>query len=159
MKKSICLILFFLVLAGSVFAQIAKGGTAWVSVKTVALKSSTWFFASNRGTVNYGDQVTVIQVSGNWAEVQSAANTTLTGWISTSNLSAKRIASTGSTSTATASEVALAGKGFNQEVENEYKAGGGNFNFEAVDWTEKITITDDELLKFMTEGKLSTGAN
>ena len=147
-----------LIIAATAFSQISKGGTVWVSVKSVALKSSTGFFASSRGTVVYGDQLTVLQVSGNWAEVKSSANATLTGWIATTNLSAKRIASTGGTSTATASEVALAGKGFNQQVENEYKAGGGNINYPAVDWTEQINIPDADLLKFITEGHLA-GAN
>lgn len=158
MKKIIWLAVIMLVLTTAAFAQIAKGGTAWVSVKSVSLKSSTGFFASNRGNVAYGDQVTVLQVSGKWAEVQSSANTGLSGWIATANLSAKRIVATGNTNTATASEVALAGKGFSQEVENEYKA-AGTMNYAAVDWTEQIVIPDDDLLRFINEGHLADGGN
>ncbi|MCL2833140.1 MAG: SH3 domain-containing protein [Treponema sp.] len=158
MKKTLCFVIVILCLTTAVFAQIAKGGTAWVSVKSIALKSSSGVFASSLGTVVYGDQVTVLQVSGSWAEVRSAANTGLSGWISTANLSAKRIVVSGSTSSASASEVALAGKGFNQEVENQYKT-EGNLNYAAVDWTENITISDDDLLRFINEGGLAAGGN
>ena len=158
MKKIFCLAFLILILASAAFAQISKGGTAWVSIKTAELKSSTGLFASSRGNISYGEQVTVLQVSGKWAEVRSSANANLSGWISTANLSAKRIVATGGASTATASEVALAGKGFNQEVENEYKA-SGNVNFAAVDWTETINIPDDDLYNFITEGRLKAGDN
>jgi len=158
MKKILFIGLFVLITAATVFAQISRGGTAWVSVRTATLKSSTGIFASNRGEVSYGDQVTVLQVSGNWTEVRSSDNANLTGWISTASLSAKRIVATGGTSTATASEVALAGKGFNQDVENEYKA-SGNLNFAAVDWMESIIISDDDLQGFIADGRLSAGGN
>ena len=150
------LILFGLVLlaSGTLFAQISKGGTAWVSAKTAAIKSSTWFFASTRGSLEMGAQVTVLQVNGNWAEVRSAANTSLSGWTAVSNLSAKRIVASGTG--ASASEVALAGKGFNQEVENAYKA-NGTLNYADVDKTEAIKVSQDELLRFVTEGHLNTG--
>ena len=157
MKKLLFLVIFTLILSVTVFAQLARGGTVWVSVRTVMLKSSTGFFASNRGEVAYGDQATVLQISGNWAEINTSEG--LTGWISTANLSTKRIVATGGTSTATASEVALAGKGFNQEVENEYKAAGGNLNFAAVDWTENIQISEEDLYNFLIEGRLNTGGN
>jgi hypothetical protein len=52
--------------------------------------------------------------------------------------------------------VALAGKGFNQEVENAYKS-GGSLNYGDVDKTEAITVTPDELYAFITEGRLNTG--
>ncbi|MCL2478312.1 MAG: hypothetical protein FWF22_02345 [Treponema sp.] len=158
MKKTICFTVIFLVLIAAAFAQISNGGTAWVSVKSATLKSSTGLLASGTGNVSYGDQVTVLQVSGNWAQVRSSANAAISGWISTGNLSAKRIVASGGGSTATASEVALAGKGFNQEVENQYKS-EGNLNYDAVDWTEKIVIDDNDLHNFIIEGRLSTGGN
>jgi hypothetical protein len=154
MKKLLAFSVFILLIAGTVTAQISRGGTAWVSAKTVTLKSSTGFFASSRGTVSYGTEVSVLQVSGNWAEVRSTANASLTGWMSTGNLSAKRIASSGSASSASASEVALAGKGFNQEVENTYKTTEGNLNYADVDRTEAITVTQEELFNFIQEGRL-----
>ena len=154
MKKKVAFCALTLLVSGVLFAQISRGGTAWVSSKSADLKSSTWFFAGNRGTLALGDQVTVLQVNGNNAEVQSAANSSLSGWTSVSNLSARRIVASGTS--ASASEVALAGKGFNKDVEDSYKS-GGNLNYADVDRTEAISVSQDELYKFVTEGHLFTG--
>jgi len=154
MRKTFILLGLILLASGTLFAQISRGGTAWVSAKTAALKSSTWFFASTKGTLEMGAQVTVLQVNGSWAEVRSAANSSLSGWTAVSNLSAKRIVASGTG--ASASEVALAGKGFNQEVENAYKT-GGTLNYADVDKTEAIKVSMEELYQFVTEGHLNTG--
>jgi hypothetical protein len=155
MKRFISLFLLFLLVAGALSAQISRGGTAWVSAKSIALKSSTWFFATNRGTVNYADEVSVLQVSGTWAEVRAGS---VTGWIAVSNLSARRIVASATGSTATAAEVAQAGKGFNQEIENVYKA-EGELNYADVDRTEELVVSDEDLLNFIIAGRLAGGEN
>jgi len=155
MKKTILVFCLVLFIAGLAAAQVSQGGTLYVAIKTVTLKSSTGFFASNRGTLNYGDRVVVLRVSGKFVEVRSAANANLSGWTPSANLSARQIVS-GNTSTATASEVALAGKGFNQEVENSYR-GRGNFNYADVDRVEAIVVSEADLRRFLEEGRLSTG--
>ena len=154
MKKIIVLFFLCFLISGSLFAQVSKGGTAWVSAKTAAVKSSTWFFASTKGTLQMGDQVSVLQVNGNWAEVKSSANSSLSGWTQVSNLSSRQIVS--SSTGASASEIALAGKGFNQEVENAYKSDGQS-NYADVDRTEAIVVSQEDLYKFVTEGHLVTG--
>ena len=157
MKKIVvvfCLGLF--VAASAIQAQAVRGGTMYVAAKTVELKSSTGFFASGRGTLQYGATVTVLQINGKWAEVRSVANSSVSGWTAVANLSAKRIVS-GATSGATANEVALAGKGFNQEVENAYKA-KDSLNYADVDWTEAQKVPMQELQNFIVEGRLSQGA-
>ena len=155
MKRITSLSVLFLFFIGSTMAQLSQGGTAWVSARTVTLKSSTGFFASNQGTVSYGDQVSVLQVSGNWAEVRSES---LTGWINSNNLSVRRIVPSPSTVGATASEVALAGKGFDRDIENAYRA-EGNLNYSDVDRTETLTVSQDVLFHFITEGRLAMGDN
>ncbi|WP_461247771.1 SH3 domain-containing protein [Treponema sp. R6D11] len=158
MKKVLVVLCLVLFVTGIAAAQALPGGTLYVSVKTVTLKSGTGFFADKKGTLNYGDKVTVIKIDGKFAEVKSAKNTSLTGWTATANLSAKQIVS-GTSSTASAKEVALAGKGFNQEVENSYKNQKNNINYADVDKTEAITVSEDELKKFLEEGNLKTGGN
>ena len=158
MKKLFAVFILLFLAVGVLSAQFAKGGTAWVSVKSVTLKSSTWFFASNKGTLLYGDEVSILQVSGSWVEVRLTRSTAITGWVTTSNLSGRRVVVTGGTGGASASELGLAGKGFNAEVENAYKA-DGNLNYADVDKTEAITVSDEELLRFMREGRLFTGDN
>jgi len=156
MKKifvMLCMGLF--VAASAMQAQAIKGGTMYVASKTLELKSSTGFFASVKGTLTYGAAVTIVDIQGNWAEVRPAANSSISGWTPVANLSAKRIVP-GSTPGATASEVALAGKGFNQEVENAYKA-KGSLNYADVDRTETQKVTKKELQDFIIAGHLFQG--
>ena len=155
MKKIVvmfCLCVFALAILP---AQAARGGTMYVAAKTLDLKSSTGFFASKRGRLEYGAQVTVLQISGKWAEVRSAANASLSGWTNTANLSVKRVVA-GSTATASANEIALAGKGFNQEIENAYKT-EGSLNYADVDRTEAQVTNEEDLYKFLVDGHLALG--
>ena len=154
MKKFLIILILALLASAALSAQISRGGTAWISSKSAALKSSTWFFAGTRGTLEMGAQVTVLQVDGNWAEVRSASNASLSGWTNVSNLSARQIVSTGTG--ASASEIALAGKGFNQEIENSYKS-DGTYNYDDVDKTENIVVSQQDLYNFIVEGRLLTG--
>jgi len=155
MKKIIVVFcLGFFATVSALQAQAVKGGTMYVAAKTIELKSSTGFFASSKGTLAYGAAVSVLQIKGKWAEVKSSTGSS-TGWTAVANLSAKRIVSSSATG-ATANEVALAGKGFNQEIENAYKA-GGTLNYADVDRTETQKVSKQELKNFITEGHLSLG--
>jgi uncharacterized protein YgiM (DUF1202 family) len=155
MKKIFIILIMGLLAAAFASAQVVTGGTLYVAVKTLSLKSSTGFFASNMGTLNYGDRVTVIQVNGKFVEVRSTANSSLTGWTPSANLSAKQIIS-GNTNVASASEIALAGKGFNQEVEDSYKK-TGTMNYDDVDRTEAITVQETIRERFLEDGRLAMG--
>jgi hypothetical protein len=157
MKKLMIVFCLALFVTGFASAQISRGGTLYVAIRTVTLKSSTGFFAGNRGTLNYGDRVTVLQVSGRYVEVRSASNSSLTGWTASANLTTRQVVS-GNTSTASAREVALAGKGFNQDVENSYRA-QENLNYADVDRVEAITVSESDLRQFLESGRLSTGDN
>jgi len=155
MRKILVVVCMAFFAVASAKAQAIKGGTMYVAAKTVELKSSTGFFASTQGTLAYGAAVTVLQIKGKWAEVRSTAKSSVSGWTAVTNLSAKRIVA-GSTGGATANEVALAGKGFNQEIENTYKA-GGTLNYADVDKTEALKVSRKELQDFIVEGHLSIG--
>jgi polyisoprenoid-binding protein YceI len=158
MRKVLLLTAFAVFLAGAAAAQVSRGSTAYVTAKTVQVKSSTGFFAGSRGTLSYGAQVAVLQVNGKWAEIRSAGSSPITGWIASSNLTTRRISASGAGTSASASEIALAGKGFNEEVENAYKA-GGNLNYADVDKTETLQVSPEDLYQFVTEGHLAAGEN
>jgi len=157
MKKLVIFFCLALFITGFVSAQVSRGGTLYVAVKNVTLKSSTGFFASNRGNLNYGDRVIVLQVSGRFVEIRSIADSTLYGWTASANLSTRQVVAA-TTSTASAREVALAGKGFNQDVENAYRT-QGNLNYADVDNVERITVSETDLRQFLEAGRLSTGDN
>jgi uncharacterized protein YgiM (DUF1202 family) len=148
-------ILFIVVLclaAAAVFGQ-RKGDTMYVAVRSVPLKSGTGFFAKTVGNLEYGAQVTVLAVNGKWAQLRSGS---LTGWTASANLSAKRIVAQGNNRSASASEMAMAGKGFSEEVEKEYRT-GKDLNYSAVDILETVTVPDGDLLSFIEEGHLAAG--
>ena len=113
MKKILVFLFLILFVIGLTSAQTKAGSVLYVSVKTVTLKSGTGAFAESKGTLNYGDKVTVLKIDGKSVEVQSVEDPLLTGWTLTTNFSTKQIVM-GTTSTASAKEVTLAGKGFNQ---------------------------------------------
>jgi uncharacterized protein YgiM (DUF1202 family) len=155
MKRSVFVFCIILFAAGFASAQAKKGGTMYVSVKTAALKASTGAFAGTTGTLEYGEKVTIIQIDGKNAEIKSTANPSKTGWIAMANLSAKQVV-TGTSSTASAKEISLAGKGFNQEVENAYKA-KGKVNYADVDKVETQSVKTADLKKFIEDGRLAMG--
>ena len=150
MKKVICLVSFTFLLTAFVFSQ-APGQTMYVVVKTTDIKASTGVFANKVGALNLGDAVTMLRSNGNWAEIR--ATDSLSGWVSMSSLSSKRV--TGSGVSSSAGEIALAGKGFSPETEIEYKKSG--LDFSGVDQMEALTIPLNDLEKFITDGRLSKG--
>lgn len=103
----------------------------------------------------YGDPVTVLREQGAWVEIRSASRS-ISGWMKSAGLSSRRItAGSGSTSTS-ANELALAGKGFNEEVEKSYQDGSG-LDYSAVNAMEALEISEDDLYAFLEEGRLVTG--
>ena len=149
MKRILCLALLILCIGSFAFSQ-AGGGKRYVAVKTVALKSSSGHLASEVGSLSLGAEVTLIKDDGKWAQIKSG---NLTGWVASSSLSSRRVVSSGST--ASVSEVALAGKGFSPDVEIEYRKNG--LDYSAVDSMERIVIPANELERFITDGRLARG--
>jgi uncharacterized protein YgiM (DUF1202 family) len=156
MKRFFLLITLAALYICGAYAQFAPGSTVYVAAKTLKVKASTGFFAGTRGTLSYGAQVRVLQVKGNWSEIQSLGGNSLRGWVNTSNLTSKRINPAGTGTSASAREVALAGKGFNQEVENVYRA-EGSLNYAGVNAVETIIVSDRDLYNFLVEGRLAMG--
>ena len=147
MKKMLFIGLLFI--TAFCFSQ-TPGSTMYVATKTAQIKSSPGTFARTTATLNLGASVTVVAVQGNWAQVRSGA---VTGWTQLAGLRARVVTGTGPI---TATEVALAGKGFSGAVEAEYRKDGGG-NYSAVDAMERLTIPDDEMLGFINSGQLNGG--
>jgi hypothetical protein len=127
----------------------------YVTAKTIEVKSSTAFFADTLGTLPYGAPVSILQEYGRWALIKSSEPPGLSGWVAAASLTSKRIIVSSSTS-ASANEIALAGKGFNQEVENAYRQ-NGTLNYDAIDALEAIRIPSRQLFSFLQEGRLARG--
>lgn len=141
--------LFFAMMILTSFV-IAKPKKMYISAEKTALKSSTSFFAKQLETLNYGQQVFVLETKGKWSKVQPTDNAKITGWISSSLLSKRKLLSSFNNFSATTSELALAGKGFSAS-DNWGKAFS---NYRAVAQVEENVVTNEELLDFIIQGEL-----
>ena len=133
-----------------------------VQVEQVKVRATPSALGRIVGTLAYGDRVTVLdQPSGapqSWRKV-SMEEKGITGWVSLSALTEKEIKLPAGSQTAqtgaSSGEVALAGKGFNEDVEKQYKA-EGNVDYTWVDRMERYNPTDGQVAAFLQQGGLNT---
>ena len=147
---ALCGLILFLT-SSAIFAQ-STAPALYVTVKTVEVKASFGFFSRVLGTLAFGDTVTVQQSQGKWLVVRSASG--LQGWAPADAFSTRRIISGGSS--VSASEFALAGKGFNDDLEKVLRS-SGDIDYKGVDAMEKRKIAPEELRIFLKEGRLAEG--
>lgn len=147
------IILLALICAGALcFAKVPK--KMYVAVENAELKSGVSYFSESVQKLKYGQSVNTIEENGDYVYVSDPV-TSRQGWISVNALTKRKIAS--SNFSASADELALAGKGFSAEVEGEYKK-SGKANYEAVDRMEKAgVVSNSELLEFIADGELNGG--
>lgn len=126
-----------------------------VQVKSTAVREKPSFVGKATATLSYGDRVEVAETRGVWAKV-NASGGAIAGWMHTSALTPKRIVLKSGQETAQAKassdELALAGKGFNADVEAEFKRQHRNIDFSWIDKMEKIKISSGEMESFLKEG-------
>ncbi len=145
-----------------VSAAVAFGATATimsVQVRKAEIRDTPSFLGKVTSGLAYGDKVTVGQPQGAWMRVTAAGQS---GWIHSSALTTKNIvmkAGDGAQTSASSGEMALAGKGFNSDVESKFKANHKDIDFAPVDRMEKIKISTSALQKFAVTGglKMSEG--
>lgn len=129
-----------------------------VQHKTADLRATPAPFAALAGSLEYGARVIVLESSGPWRKVRRAEGTPTEGWLHVTALTEKTIALQAGTDTAvraSSDEVALAGKGFNSQVESQVKAGNPKLDFAAIDRMEKLRIPQEELKAFLAKGGLT----
>ena len=134
-------------------AAVAATQMMSVQVRSGQLRAKPSFLGQVQGTVNYGDRLEVLDSSGPWLHVKGEGGK---GWIHRSALSEKKIAlKSGDRDVAggaSGDELALAGKGFNDEVEAEYRTLNPQLDFKWVDRMEKFRVDGDEAARFLKEG-------
>ncbi len=134
-------------------AALAASQMMSVQVRSGQLRSKPSFLGQVQGSVAYGDRLEVLDSRGPWLQVKGEAGQ---GWIHSSALSEKKIAlKSGDKDAATGAsgdELALAGKGFNDEVEAEYRAGNPKLDYGWVDRMEKFKVDAAAAQRFLKEG-------
>ena len=126
-----------------------------VQVEQTPLRSAPSFLAGVSGTVRYGDRVTVTGTRDGWAQVRTASGDA--GWVHASTLSERRIVlragETDARTGASGEEIALAGKGFNEDVEQAFRQ-EHDAEYTWVDRMETIRVTPAEARVFVEQGRL-----
>jgi len=144
-------------------ALLLVAGLAWaagevmsVQVRVTQLRSRPSFLGSTVADVGYGAQMTIKSKRGPWVEVTAPDGES--GWLHESALSEDEVAMVSGTidanTGASSEEIALAGKGFNDQVENEYKKKHGDLDYTWVDLMEKMVITPEQAEVFLINGQV-----
>ncbi len=153
--KAVFVILCLLLL--SVLEAGAERRMMSVQVKTTQLRSSPSFLGKPLQALNYGVRLAVVSQKGDWLQVSPAPGMS-GGWVHGSALTPKRIefraGEQNVSQAATSDELALAGKGFNAQVEAQFKAQNPRLNFAPIDQMETIRISQSEIQAFIQKGRL-----
>jgi len=152
-------ILCVLIVAGAL-AATAVAEMMSVQVREGPVRKSPSFMGQVVVTVPYGKRVNVLEKQPGWVKVSTGS---ASGWMHESALTRKRIvmgAGGANVQTdASSDELALAGKGFNSEVEREFQSQNRELNYAAVDRMENREVATTEIALFLKEGavKAETG--
>jgi hypothetical protein len=149
--KKIALSLVVIFVAAALWAQSSEP-TFYVAARTVNVKESAGFFARVIETLALGDAVTLRQNQGKWLVVRTASGRQ--GWAPADAFSSRRILNSGYVPTSV--EIAMAGKGFNHELEL-FLSSSGELDYSEVDAMERHVIGREEFMAFLNEGCLAAG--
>jgi uncharacterized protein YgiM (DUF1202 family) len=133
----------------------ARTKTMSVQVRTGQLRSAPSYLSRVVSSLDYTTRVNVLEKKGAWMRVQVEAGDAQ-GWMHEATLTKKKLklkaGSTDATTAVSSEEQALAGKGFNSDVESKFKERNGEIDFSWVDKMEQITIPPPTLIEFLKTG-------
>ncbi len=151
MANRMCAVLWAL----AALSGAAQAATMSVQVQSGQVRSTPSFLGGVVATVGYGQPVEVVSTQGPWRQVKAPDGSV--GWMHETALTAKRAsASSGGAAAAGASgdEMALAGKGFNRDVEAQFKAAHADADFTWVDRMGALKVSGAEIERFVSGGGL-----
>jgi SH3-like domain-containing protein len=156
-KAALAALLSILFTFSAVWAASPK---LWsVQVKQGQVRAAPSFLGRVVATLSYADPVTVVEEKAAWRRVARPQGPAL-GWMHVSALSSKRIVLRAGAAdvkqAAATGEVALAGKGFNQQVEDAYRTRNRDLNYVEVDRMEQWVVSPEQMERFAREGELAT---
>ncbi len=150
-------IVFAVVVLMFAFGNNTKAGDIrYISVKSAPLKEEPKNFSKTLETLEELDEVEVLEKVGTWLLVITESS--MEGYIQESVVSVEIVSSDVSDELATGDSSTAGARGFNSEVEAEYKD-KEDFDFESVDRAEKLTEKfpknpDVRFAEFRRAGKL-----
>ncbi len=151
-RRSALLLLPLLFVSASLPAQ-QTGDVLAISVREAEIRGAPGFLSSIESRVAYGETVRVVAVRGAWVRV-TVEGSGSEGWIHESSvLTPRQMNLTGGTareSGATSREIALAGRGFNEQIEREYRE-QHQLDYDPVDAMEAHLVPVVQLAEFLAE--------
>jgi hypothetical protein len=160
MLRRITWLVGFVFIAGMLSFGIASAVEKMMSVQVRKgdIRATPSFLGKILVRLNYGDQVMVLREQGRWNKI-TAADGSHQGWLHQSSLTPKKIilaaGAADVSKTASSEEVALAGRGFNQQVEDSFRARNRNIDFRWIDRMEQFVVSEADMRKFLKSGRLS----
>lgn len=128
-----------------------------VQIKKCQLRNQPSFLGKIVTELKYGDKVSVEEEKKSWLKVLPESQNS-NGWVHTSALTTKEIVlkpnSSDVENAASNDEIALAGKGFNEQVEQKFKQNNKDIDFAWVDRMEEIVVSQEKKQSFLSEGGL-----
>ena len=133
----------------------------WAAPVSVQVKDASFYDQPSAvskflGKVPYGTSLTVLETKNGWSRVKSDSPA-LTGWIRSQSYTSKNLALKSGTDASGVSSnyVSLAGRGFSEEVEQNYKTKNPSLDYADVDKMEAQTVPEGDLETFLKDGGLS----
>jgi hypothetical protein len=138
-RRAAALALAALLCAGAAFAAVES---VTVIVRKTSIRRDRQFYAPTVAEAALGDSFTVLAREKGWVRVNSGAGE---GWLHESAVTERKVAVSSqgpAGGKVDAQDVALAGKGFNPQVESEYRRKNPQADFAAVDRMEQLGASD-----------------
>lgn len=150
-KQALMLIIIALVTLSVMAAE-----TVSVVVKKTSVREASQFFATSITVAEYNDELIVLATEDDWLRVSKNGTE---GWVHLSAVSELKTAEPSTTDDVSedysADEIALAGKGFSGQVEDQYRKDNPELKFDEVDDMEKSLVSLSTVVAFQEAGKLS----
>lgn len=146
----------FLMIAFAAFAGAQKSLS--VQVQEGQMRSTPSFLGTVLARMPYGERLVLIDDQGAWKKVSGKG---VQGWMDASALTTKTIvlkAGANVQTGASQSEISIAGKGFSEEVEKQYRSQNRNIDFAWVDRMQRFRITPEEMQAFLKQGQVVPAA-
>ena len=142
----------------AVSAGAALAAPMSVQVRNCKVRATPSQLGAVVATVDYGVVVQAQTLQKGWYPVTTSDGKT--GWVHESALSRKPVVMRAGTSDAatgvSSDDVALAGKGFNEQVERKLRK-DGTLDYTWVDRMAAFNMSSDQIMKFRMQGHLPGG--
>jgi hypothetical protein len=137
----------------------AMGADPWrIVVQTSPLRQSPQVFGKIITPLSYGTEVDVLAEQGGWLQVKVAGEL---GWVHKTAVARRAMTLSAGKKplevAASKSELSLAGKGFNQQVETAYREKNAQLDYAWVDRMALLSMDEEQLRQFVIEGQLRGG--